>query len=524
MTDNKQIKVLVVDDEPAITDLLREILDSENFFCKTENNPVNALDIIAKEKFDILLTDLRMPDISGIELIEKALLIDPDITPIVITGFGTIESAIEAMKKGATGYISKPFRARNIIAILNKEYEARKVKKENILLKKMVAIHEFSESISSADNINAIFQIFENTCMNIFNVEEMFLVYEENKENHKELKVRGLDYKKKVFCNLPDNYFTILKKCIDSKNNILTEDNIYIIKLIKDNNPKGHIILKANKDKKLNSDDVKILKILADRLTITFENYELITFLKDSNLIIQKQQRQLIDTDRMSALGEMAANLIHEIANPLGAIKMAVDFLNATSKPVEEEYLSQAITSIDLGVKKINNTIDHLRKLSKGQKLILKEVLINKVISDMEKLLDYSLKKKKISINLKLSPKIDIIIADERQIQQVLLNLILNAIDAMENKGKIFITTDIVDKENIRINIIDNGIGIEKDKLNKIFEPFYTNKNSEIKGTGFGLSIAKNIIMRHQGKIDVKSEINNGAEFIITLPIRQITK
>lgn len=129
-------KILVVDDEIDMLDLLELIItDRTEYEVVTTNNPLEVPELLKKDFFDLLITDLRMPDIDGIELIEMVKQVDDQIPFIIITAYGTIESAVEAMRKGAFDYITKPFRQEQILLTIEKVMKWRRLQKENIALK-----------------------------------------------------------------------------------------------------------------------------------------------------------------------------------------------------------------------------------------------------------------------------------------------------------------------------------------------------------------------------------------------------
>jgi DNA-binding NtrC family response regulator len=129
-------RILIVDDEIDMLELLELIItDRTGYEVVTTNNPLEIPELLKKEPFDLLMTDLRMPDIDGIELIEMVKQIDEHIPFIIITAYGTIESAVEAMRKGAFDYITKPFRQEQILLTIEKVMKWRRLQKENVALK-----------------------------------------------------------------------------------------------------------------------------------------------------------------------------------------------------------------------------------------------------------------------------------------------------------------------------------------------------------------------------------------------------
>jgi two-component system NtrC family sensor kinase len=145
---------------------------------------------------------------------------------------------------------------------------------------------------------------------------------------------------------------------------------------------------------------------------------------------------------------------------------------------------------------------------------------LNAILDRCVRLVQHQLKLKNIELHLQLSPDLALVRCDQGQIEQVVLALVINAIDAMSNGGNLFLSTRLVpDSTDIQIEVRDDGVGMPPDVLSKMFEPFFTTKEHG-RGLGLGLAISRNIVERHAGKIAVTSEPGHGTTFLITLPIQ----
>ncbi len=142
-------RVLVVDDEPLIVDILREFLTYEGHTVLCAHQGDAALKIISAESIDVLITDLKMPGMTGVELIRRAKEEDPDLECVVMTGFGTVETAIEAMKHGAFDYLLKPFKPDDVMLVIARVLERQRLRRENLALRELVGFYEMSEALSA---------------------------------------------------------------------------------------------------------------------------------------------------------------------------------------------------------------------------------------------------------------------------------------------------------------------------------------------------------------------------------------
>jgi len=228
---------------------------------------------------------------------------------------------------------------------------------------------------------------------------------------------------------------------------------------------------------------------------------------------LEQAQYQLIRTEKLAALGQLAAGVAHEINNPLATITIYAHLLMKSldaDDPRREDV--QLIISEASRAKEI---VQGLLSFAREKKLEVGPTNINEVLEDVLALVANQSIFHNIKIKKSLSPNLSTITADATQLKQVFLNIILNAAEAMGGKGDLIITTT-QDRKYVKIKIQDTGSGIPPEILNKIFTPFFTTK---AKGTGLGLAISYGIIERHSGRIDVESKLDKGSTFIISLPV-----
>lgn len=220
---------------------------------------------------------------------------------------------------------------------------------------------------------------------------------------------------------------------------------------------------------------------------------------------------------RLSTVGEMAAGIAHEISNPLASVIGYTDLLLKRNIP---DDIREDLEVIDRGAKRAANILDRLLTFT-GQRYIEWDYIdINRIIESAIELRKYSLSNNNIEVIKQFDHGPLEIMADGGQLQEVFLNLIINAETSMKEyhgRGKLTIKTEVADK-NIRLYFQDDGAGISEDNINKIFDPFFTTKEPG-KGTGLGLSICHTIIAEHHGRIYAESRQGRGTTFIIELPV-----
>jgi len=271
-------------------------------------------------------------------------------------------------------------------------------------------------------------------------------------------------------------------------------------------------------------EDLELMTTICNQVAVAIENATLINDLKNANDTLTRQQQQLIEAEKLSALGQLAAGVAHEINNPMTSI---LGYAELTTKTLrgdpDASTLKQCAENLDIVEGEAHRCAAIAQTLLQfGRKgPVLKELTsINEVLDRSIAIARFHLNPK-IKLDTTFTPELPRIVADGQQLQQVFLNLIINARDAMEQGGTLSITSNQVEDDWVRVQVSDTGCGIPKDKLNDIFKPLYTSKE-EGKGTGLGLSVSQDIIDDHNGTIDVSSKPGDGATFTITLPVANL--
>jgi two-component system sensor histidine kinase HydH len=234
---------------------------------------------------------------------------------------------------------------------------------------------------------------------------------------------------------------------------------------------------------------------------------------------IKALEKKIRETEKLATIGKLAASVAHEVRNPLSSIKGFAQFMHKTMDPgtQQKQYAQIMIKEVD----RINRVINDLLTFSRSIKLDLNPTDVAKLIEHTISLVKADAESKNITIRIDSLPSIDQVLLDESQLTQVLLNLLLNAMSAIENKGVIEISSKFDSaSHSLLIDVTDNGDGIKPEFIKTIFEPFVTTRE---KGTGIGLAIAKKIVENHEGQIIAQSPPvgrDKGSLFRIIIPIK----
>jgi two-component system NtrC family sensor kinase len=274
--------------------------------------------------------------------------------------------------------------------------------------------------------------------------------------------------------------------------------------------------------------DLRLFEAIATQLSIVLENARLYQAEREQRRLVEQSQAQLVQTEKMAALGRLIASIAHEINNPLqsiqGCLTLATEELAAGQDRAEmESYLSLAGREIDRIAAIVLRMRDFYRPAHEG----LQPTDLHAVVDSVLQLSGKKLQHSRVRVERDLAADLPLIQANPDHIKQVFLNLVLNALDAMPQGGTIRVRTargqmqsrdDAPPRPAVRVEFSDTGSGMSPEVASRIFEPFYTTKEG---GTGLGLSVSYGIITAHHGEITVTSQEGVGATFTMLLPVEQ---
>jgi signal transduction histidine kinase/ActR/RegA family two-component response regulator len=485
-----EANILVIDDEAVIRDGCIKILSKEGWKVETAENGHDGIEMVNNKNFDILLLDLMMPGMSGMEVIQEIKCRTPSLYVIVITGYATIETAVEAMKMGAYDYIPKPFTPDQLRIVVRKVLATKALirEAEYLRMEQEKGLHAIAQEKS---RIMTIMNCMPNGVL-VIDQDKRIALY--NPIARKLLNIAGNDPIGKE-----------VDECIDCKDlsDMISEtlkgrcDNITgIVSEIAGNNAipiMAHVAPVVMADRGI----AGVVTILQD---ITHQK------------AVEKMKSDFI------------AKVTHELKSPVATITQQLSTLleGALGELSEEQKkMIEKAKLWSLGLISLISDLLTICKIESGLTMQKRTWLdIRDVVLDAVDLLKPQADDKKITINLSLKqlPKIH---ADREDMKEVFANLIINAIKYNNEGGTLDICGE-ADNHNIRVSVSDNGFGIKQEDLKLIFDRFFRVKNNItrfITGTGLGLPIVKEIVESHNGSIEVLSEEGKGSRFTVSLPI-----
>ncbi|MCX5805838.1 MAG: response regulator [Proteobacteria bacterium] len=491
-----KVTILVVDDEKGIREGCRRILTGEGFAVNVATNGKEGLEMVKARIYDLMLVDLMMPGMGGLEMMEQVSQIDPEIIMIVITGFATIETAVDAMKRGAYDYIPKPFTPDQLLAFVNRGLEKRRLSIQTKLL-----MEERDQKLLEVANERSKLHTIVNSIADgilVINREKQLVLF-----NPAAIKMLALSRK--------------LETGKDINDLILNKDLIHIIEKGFSSESSQYTIL--SEEIELPSPINKTLMVNVSRVRDEAgQDFGVVSTLRDITSLKEINQIK----------SQFVAMVTHELRAPLAAIEGYLSAYLSQAAGSDPQMYNQMMGRAKQRAHSLLELIDDLLQYSrlevksiarKKEHLDISEIIIGTV--DLLKVQGTA---KNLKFEMDIPEHLPLIEADRTEMEQLFTNLVSNAIKYNVKNGKVMINVR-PDGNFLHIAVADTGIGIDEENLPCIFDEFYRVCGPEtryVTGTGLGLSIVKKIVESHFGHITIDSKIGKGTAFTVMLPIQHI--
>ena len=497
---------MLIDDEPDILRVLSMSLKADGYDVVSAQNGSEGIAAFEKERPDIVITDIKMPGMDGIEVLKRVKERNPDAEVIIITGHGDIENAIEALKHGASDFINKPVRDEALaIALIRarekfdlrqqlKEYTTDLEKKVNAATREVRRRSNFQISLIRSSN-DGIVATDKDLKIVIYNPTARKIFGYTASEAINKMKVTDL---------FPAELAADLQTALNGKRNI---KNL------------------AWRETTIESKGEESIPVRFSS-TILLENEKpvgTVAFFQDLREI-KRLEREVLKSERLAAVGQTVAGLAHGIKNILHGLKGGSYLVDIGIQKDESEKLKKGWDMIKRNIGRTSNLVMDLLSYSKERQPEFEACMPNEIADDVCTLLQDKARENKVKLIKDFDDGIGEVLMDPNSVHEALLNLMSNAVDAClfdEDTSKNF-RVDLktaLEKDNvIKFEISDNGIGMDKAVIKKLFTSFFSTKGH--RGTGLGLMVTRKLIEEHNGTIKVDSKPGKGTTITVRLPFK----
>jgi signal transduction histidine kinase/DNA-binding response OmpR family regulator len=521
MAQNIDKCILVVDDEIEVTHLCKSFLTRAGYKALSTNFPREAVEILGQEYVDMLLVDIRMPNMDGFQILKRARQLQPDIAVVTMTGYGTVETAVESLHHGADGMIIKPFAGAELVQSVESALQKRLREREIVRLQALRPLFTISEKLFSEKSPKLLrIRLLELVSQQLQCSHVSFYQRKSLSENWEQTDYLGISID--VIRHWPPQ-FDLTEINSFSLPEIDNPDVVefyqlcdcgYLFSVPMNSENKQRVLIGARDMSNFQLGDVELetLRILSRQAIVALENAQLYDELQDHIRQVERSQRALIQAEKMAAVGRMTTSIAHEINNPLHSVQNCLHLAQRQelSAANREEYLEMAVDELD----RLSNIVRQMLDFYRPSALDRKPTDINELINRVIKLLENQLNFKRIIIKKHLKKNLPSVLVVDNQIQQVFFNIFLNSMEAMPNGGTITLKTSS-NQHDVSVLIEDSGTGIADSQRDNIFEPFVSYKE---KGLGLGLTISYGIVTAHGGSLELMSSSGDGACFRLLLP------
>jgi len=535
-------RILIVEDDAEMVEMMQHMLALTSCQVLVACSGKEALATLHRESaaghgVDLVLLDIMVPGMDGYEVIARVkadhALCNTSI--IMTTALDSVSDKTLGLGLGADDYITKPFDPQELLARIDAVMRIRR--SEQALRRRnqeLAALIEINRMVTSSLDLDAVLKATVLGIREILRVEAGSLV----------LVDEGAD--KLVFrTTFSPEHGWITGRTIQPGEGIVG----YVVrsgesKIVNDIERDPHFLAEVDEESgitsrailcvpltirdrvigaievinKLNGEfteqDLELLQAMAASVAVAVDNSNLYNELADFAKEVERSQAQLVQAEKMAAIGRLAASIAHEINNPLQAIhnSMHLSLHEGLSADKRFEYLSMAQSEVRRLIEIVQRMLEFYRP-SQGDIL---PADINKILENVLALAQKRLQHSHVNVHTSLASGLPAISVVPDQITQVFLNIVINAIEAMPSGGDLRLETLLSeDSEWVMVCFQDTGPGMAVEQIVNLFEPFYTTKSD---GTGLGLAISYGIVERHGGVIEVSSQPGQGARFVVKLP------
>lgn len=515
------ISVLVVDDEPGIALLCKRLLSRVGYSVTAMTNPREAVEWLKQNKASLLLVDIRMPEVDGFEVITHARRLQPDLAVLVMTGFGTVETAISALRQGVDGLLLKPFeKSGELVDAVKQALADSQQKHDAARIYALRPLFEVTESLFSETRSESLLELIVKAILGHLRCSHAaYYQYSSDEGRFVPLASQGkmlADFIIQVDATGSPLIVNATGPGDTNSQMRLSKAQLGAVMFvpIARQGFRGVFFAGRNLEEPAFSEaDMEMFLILSRQAAAAIENARLYDEQRAYVRKIEESQNALLQAEKMAAAGRLSASIAHEVNNPLQSVQNCLHLAGREDLPAEKrkEYFDMARVELE----RLSLTVQRMLDFYRPGTVQSQQVDLAELVGYVVNLTQKQMEERGIRVKVELPAALPPVQAVSSQIQQVFINMILNSFDAMPQGGLLHIAGRTA-RGGVEILFQDSGLGVPREKQSSIFEPFFSTKEG---GTGLGLTVSYNIISAHGGTLELLPDHGKGATFRVYLPI-----
>jgi signal transduction histidine kinase len=536
----------VVDDEPQIIRLCKRALTQQGYQVQTADSGRQALAYLESEPFDLLVVDIKMPDMDGLTVLRRGRDLDPNLTAIVITGYASIGKAIEALNAGARGFILKPFGVRAFSSAVQKAMAQLQKEQERLLLRAQLPIMAISQALMTEGNVGELARQLLEEVMQQTGAERAWLALLD--ENAGELDIAAtmggpdealermripandkivaqalqMDEPWVLDAQVQTNLSPPLRLLIVEPNTVIS----VLVPLRTREKKVGLLGLSRKKQTDTYSEivfrqsDLNLLSIVGKQIAIALENARLYVTEQQRTAELAHALEQRQELDRLK--NEFIRNVSHELRTPTSLILGYAELLTSGAMGEVQADQQELLTIILQRTLVLRDLVENITTISENETRELKQEpiflvhLVDTALRGAQARADQS----GLELRRIVEPQVPPVLGDASYLSRMIEHLLDNALKFTPEGGTITVSLHSVD-EQVMLQVADTGIGIAAEHHERIFDRFYQVNGTLSRpheGSGLGLALVKEIVESHRGTVAVESQLEQGCTFTVRLP------
>lgn len=516
-------RILVVDDDPTILALCHRILENDGYRVVEAKRGEEALGKLERETFDLLLTDIRLPGLNGLEVAQRLRDRGLELAVITMTGYSNMEMAIQALSLGVEEFLVKPFTIEGLRITVARALEKWRLRRENTRLRTLVPLLQVAQKLAAARNRNQVHELLLDTAGDILGAENLLCL--DVSADEQELTVvatrgtaveslRGTRWTVKQWADAPALLAGAWQVWNENEMGRLPfgmGDGGWIVAARQRAHEKTVALLLAGLPNAPSQSDLDALNLVAAQAAATIENVDL----------LGEISRAYVNASELEHLKSEFINIAaHELRTPLAVLRGYASLLRDRLQGETRDFAQQVIEQADR-LQRIADDMLNLKYLEHGRAdLRLERCEIDQVVREVVSAYRPLALEREQHIEMEIAEHSGVVTADRAMLDVMLGSLLSNAIKFSPRRAQVRVAAQ-GDEVQVILQVQDQGAGLHAEQAARVFDAFYQTENSLTRregGLGIGLTLTREMVRAHGGKIWVESRLNEGSSFFIALP------